>query len=319
MKLVTTHRLPEDAVRAISPDIEILQVAGEEALLRAAPDADAIIGGFGGSSGAQFERLVRAAKRVRWIHTSSAGVDPLFCPDFVSRDIVLTCAKGHAVGTLLAEHAFALVLALTRGIAVCARMKTWGRNSRAGRGVSELRGKTLGIVGFGGVGLALARRARAFDMDVVAVRRTPSDDAPEGVAVWGTDRLNDLLACSDAVVLTVPLTRETKGMFDRPAFERMKPTAILVNVGRGEVVDIEALIDALRNNRIAGAGLDVFEQEPLPDDSPLWDMENVVITPHIAGNSPDRAGRNLETVLENLRRFVQGRPLIGVVDKTAGY
>lgn len=319
MKLVTTHRLPEDAVRAISPDIEILQVSGEEALLRAAPDADVIIGGFGGSSGPQFERVLRAAKRVRWVHTSSAGVDPLLCPDLLTRDIVLTCAKGHAVGTLLAEHAFALLLALTRGIATCARMRTWGRNSGAGRGVSELRGKTMGIVGFGGVGLALARRARAFDMDVVAVRRTPSDDAPEGVAVWGADRLHDLLTRSDAVVLTVPLTRKTKGMFDRRAFERMKPTAILVNVGRGEVVDTAALIDALRNRRIAGAGLDVFEQEPLPDDSPLWDTENVVITPHIAGNSPDRAGRNLEAVLENLRRFVQGRPLIGVVDKAAGY
>lgn len=317
MKLVTTQRLPQETIRNISPDIEIVQVTGEEALLRAAPDADVIIGGFGGSSGAQFERLVRAAGRVRWIHTSSAGVDPLLCPEFLSRDIVLTCGKGHAVGTLLAEHAFALTLALTRGIASCARMKAWGRNSGAGRGVSELRGRTMGIVGFGGVGLALARRARAFDMDVVAVKRTPSDGAPEGVTLWG--RLNDLLARSDIVVITVPLTEETRGLFDRKTFERMKPTAILVNVGRGEVVDTAALIDALRDNKIAGAGLDVFEQEPLPDDSPLWGMENVVITPHIAGNSPDRSGRNLETVLENLRRFIQGQPLIGVVDKIAGY
>ncbi|MSS70098.1 MAG: D-2-hydroxyacid dehydrogenase [Candidatus Latescibacteria bacterium] len=316
MKLVTTHRLPEEAVRAISPDIEIIQVSGHDALLQAATDADAIIGGFGGTP---FRQILQAARRVRWIHTSSAGVDTLICPELLSRDIVLTCGKGHAVGTLLAEHAFALVLALTRGIAACARMKTWGRNTKTGRSVLELRGRTMGLVGFGGVGLALAPRARAFDMDVVAVRRTPPDSAPEGVTLWGMDRFPDLLARSDVVVASVPLTEETRGMFNRQAFERMKPTALLVNVGRGEVVDTVALVDALRDNKIAGAGMDVFEQEPLPDDSPLWGMENVIITPHIAGNSPDRGGRNQETVLENLRRFVQGQALIGAVDKSAGY
>ena len=319
MKLVTTGALPEDAVRAISPDIEIVRASGEEALVQAVTDADAILGGFGGNAGGTFERVVHAAKRVRWIHTSSAGVDPLLCPELLSRDIVLTCGKGHAVGTLLAEHAFALLLALTRNIAVCARQKTWGRNTPVGRGVTELRGKTMGIIGFGGVGVALTRRARAFDMDVLVVRRTPSGEAPEGTTVWGVDRLDDLLARADAVVITVPLTPDTKGMFGQRAFDRMKSGAVLVNVGRWEAVETSALIDALRAGRLAGAGLDVFEQEPLPDDSPLWGMDNVVITPHIAGNSPDRGGRNLETVLENLRRFINGQPLLGAVDKAAGY
>ncbi len=319
MKLVTTGALPEDAIRAISPDIEIVRAAGEEALLRAVSDADAILGGFGGNAGGTFERVVRAAKRVRWIHTSSAGVDPLLCPELLSRDIVLTCGKGHAVGTLLAEHAFALLLSLTRNIAVCARQKTWGRNTSVGRGVTELRGKTMGIVGFGGVGVALTRRARAFEMDVLAVRRTPSAETPEGATVWGVNRFDDLLARADAVVITVPLTPDTKGMFNRRAFDRMKPGAVLINVGRGEVVETSALVDALKGGRLAGAGLDVFDQEPLPDDSPLWGMDNAVITPHIAGNSPDRGGRNLETVLENLRRFVNGQPLLGVVDRAAGY
>ncbi|MFH1604184.1 MAG: D-2-hydroxyacid dehydrogenase [Pseudomonadota bacterium] len=319
MKLVTMQRLSEEAVRNIVPEIELVQVAGEEALLGASADADIVIGSFGVASGANFERLLQVAKRVRWIHTSRAGVDNLLTPEFLARDIILTCGKGYAAGRLLAEHAFALILARTRAVAVCARLKTWGENAPLRKIVFELGGKTMGLVGFGGVGTALARRAIGFEMNVLAVKRTPSAQAIDGVAVWGMDRFDELLARSDVVVVSVPLTSATKGMFGRSAFSKMKPGAILVNVGRGEVVDTAALIDALREGRLGGAGLDVFEQEPLPDDSPLWAMENVVITPHLSGASTERAARNLETILENIRRFVEGRPLLSAVDTTTGY
>ena len=319
MKIVTAQRLPEDLIRSIVPDVELVHVTGADALLDAAADADAVIGSFGVATGADFEALLRKAKRVRWIHTSRAGVDNLLIPEFVSRDIVLTCGKGHGAGRLLAEHAFALILARTRAIAVCARLKTWGENAPLRKIVFEIGGKTMGLVGYGGVGVALARRALAFEMNVLAVRRTPSAATADGVTVWGIERFDELLAQSDVVVVSVPLTPATRGMFNRRAFEKMKPGAILVNVGRGEVVDTAALITALREGRLGGAGLDVFEQEPLPDDSPLWGMENVVITPHLAGASTERAERNRETILENIRRFVDGRPLLGAVDKSTGY
>lgn len=318
MKLVSTQRLPEEALRNIAPGIELVQVSGEEALLGAVTDADIIIGNVRESEG-YFERVLRAAKRVRWVHNYGAGVESLLCPEFLSRDVVLSCGKGYSVGSQLAEHAFALILALTRGIAICARMKTWSKHGPVRATVSDLRGKTMGLVGFGGVGMATARRALAFEMNVLAVRRNPSNEVTEGVTAWGTERFYDLLERSDIVVVSVPLTSETRRMFNRRAFERMKTGAILVNVGRGEVVETAALVDALREGRLAGAGLDVFEQEPLPDDSPLWNLQNVVITPHLAGASPGRPGRNLEIVLENLQRFVDGRPLLSVVNKTTGY
>ena len=319
MKLVTTQRLPEADIRRIVPDIDFVHEPEQEAFLRAAVDADIVIATYGGTFGMDFEALLRSAKRVRWIHTSAAGVERLLTPEFLARDIALTCGKGHAAGTLLAEHAFALIFALTRGVYISARLKAWDKGPKIRQSVSELRGRTMGLVGFGGVGVALARRAIAFEMKVLAVRRTPSAATIEGATVWGMDRFDELLAHSDVVVVSVPLTPLTRGMFSRGAFDKMKPSAILVNVGRGEVVDTAALIEALRAGKLRGAGLDVFEQEPLPSDSPLWSMENVALTPHLAGHSLDRPVRNQQTILENLRRFVDGQPLLSAVDRVSGY
>ena len=235
-----------------------------------------------------------AARRLKWVHTSSAGVDALLCPELRETGAVLTCAKGEVVGSLLAEHAFALMLALTRGLVWCARQRRWDRGGQAGREAYELRGKTLGIVGYGGAGQALARRAAAFEMEVAAVKRTPPSQAPPEPlrTLWGFDRLDDLLAVADVVVSTLPGTPETRGVFDEGRFQLMKRAALFINVGRGEAVQPGALLRALQEGWIAGAGLDVTDPEPLPEDSPLWLMDNVLITPHIAGNSPERAGRN---------------------------
>lgn len=315
MKLVTLQKLDEAAVRSVVPDIEFVQSSRDE-LLDVVTDADILIG----SPGNVWESVLNVAPKLRWVHVSSAGVDRLVCPAFLNSDVTLTCAKGDVVGPLLAEHAFALMLGLTRGIAYCVRDGRWNRHDGdAGKKVFEVGGKTMGLVGFGGVGQHLARMAQAFDMDVIALRRQVVGDEPEGVTVWGTERFDDLLAESDVVVVSVPDTPETRGMFDADAFKKMKSSAFLITVGRGNTVDTDALVDALKNGEIGGAGLDVVDPEPLPDEHPLWQMRNVIITPHIAGNAPERAGRNQNLVLENLKRFAQGEPLTSAVDKTAGY
>ena len=183
----------------------------------------------------------------------------------------------------------------------------------------ELAGLTMGIVGLGGTGRELAKRAYGFGMRIVAV--DPKEvDVPDTVeACWKMDRLSDLLDQSDVVAVCAPLTAETEGMFDRRAFARMRNHALLINVTRGRIVDEEALLEALRSGAIGGAGLDVTPREPLPVDHPLWQMENVIVTPHAAGGSPNRMDRVVDLFCENLRRLLAGQPLLSVIDKRKGY
>ncbi|MBT4138389.1 MAG: D-2-hydroxyacid dehydrogenase [Candidatus Latescibacteria bacterium] len=315
MKLVALQKVDEAAVKEVVPDIEIVNTSRDQ-LLDVITDADILIG----SPGNLWEDVLKVSPQLRWVHVSSAGVDRMACPAFFNSEVTLTCAKGEVVGPLLAEHAFALMLGLTRGIALCVRDGRWNRREGdAGKKVFEVGGKTMGLVGFGGVGQRLARMAQAFDMNVIALRRAVVGDESDGVTVWGNDRLDDLLAASDVVVVSVPDTPDTRGMFNQDAFSKMKKSSFLITVGRGNTVDTDALVHALQHGEIAGAGLDVVDPEPLPDEHPLWQMRNVIITPHIAGNAPERAGRNQALVLENLKRFAQGEALESAVNKTAGY
>ena len=317
MKMVLRGPLNEDAARRIAPELTIVRADGEEALLEASADAEiAVMMGMGWLRGG-FAAFLQHAPKLRWFHCSSAGVDPLLCPEFIASDVVMTCAKGTPVGPLLAEHAFALMLSLSRGIAACVRLNRWDGRSDGARSAYELGGKTLGLVGYGGVGRALAVRARAFDMDVIAVRRHPESESD--VEQWGMERLGEMLARADVVVTTVPHTPETEGLFGAAEFARMKDSALLITVGRGQTVQTDALVEALNSGAIAGAGLDVVDPEPLPEDHPLWRCPNTGITPHMACNAPERAGRNEALVLENLRRFVEGQPLLSTVDKQLGY
>src|SRR5262249_37878724 len=174
---------------------------------------------------------------------------------------------------------------------------------------------TLGIVGLGQIGSEIARRGLAFGMRVLAVDPIQTSAPPGVVALWRLDRLRDLLGESDFVVIAAPHTPETVKLFQRPQFQQMKPSACRVNTGRGAIVDLQALVAGLRAAEIGGAGLDVFETEPLPPSHPLWRMPNVILTPHVAGNSPRIAERHLAVLLENVRRFVAGKPLKNVVDK----
>jgi D-2-hydroxyacid dehydrogenase (NADP+) len=319
MKMVLRGTLNEEEALRLVPNLEIVRADGEEELLAASADADiAVMMGMGWLRGG-FAAYLAHAKKLRWFHCSSAGVDPLLCPEFIASDVVMTCAKGAPIGPLLAEHAFALMLSLTRGIAACARLGRWDGRADGARSAYELGGKTLGLVGFGGAGQALAKRARAFEMEVIAVRRRPEASGDRGIEQWGMERFGEMLNRADIFVVTVPHTPETEGLFGPAEFAQMQNHALLITIGRGQTVQTDALVAALNNGKIGGAGIDVVEPEPLPDDHPLWQCPNTVITPHMAGNAPERAARNEELVLENLSRFAKGQPLLSAVDKTLGY
>ncbi|HCB33773.1 MAG TPA: D-2-hydroxyacid dehydrogenase [Acidimicrobiaceae bacterium] len=268
------------------------------------------------------KRLFEAAPKLRWVHATASGVDMFMYPEFVDSDVVLTGEKG-LVGGHLADHAFGLLLALTRRIATAVRLGAagWDDEQRARMRFSELEleGLTMGVLGFGGTGRHLARRATAFGMAVLAM--DVADVAPgEGVdRVGGLSDLDDIVAASDVVAVALPLTEGTRGLFDDAMFARMKPTAILLNVTRGEIVDGAALERALAAGVIGGAALDVVPVEPLPADSPLWRFDNCVMTPHTAGASQHRGRRNLERFCRNLVALREGLPLEGVVDKQAGF
>jgi len=183
----------------------------------------------------------------------------------------------------------------------------------------ELTGKVMGIIGLGGTGIEVARRAAVFGMEVIAIEPEDMQEPDFVKEIWKPERFHDLLECSDVVTICAPLTDETRGMFDMNAFRKMKRTAILINVTRGGITDGPALMKALAEKLIAAAGLDVTPEEPLPSDSPLWNMDNVIITPHTSGGSPARMDRLVELFCENLQRFLEDMPLLCVIDKQKGY
>jgi len=264
------------------------------------------------------------AQKLRWIHAPTAAVHQLLFPELVASNVVLTNA--HEVhGPVVAEHVIALIFALAKKIPQAARLqqrRTWGQDAMWNEGPRprEVADATLGLIGLGSIGNRVARMAASLGMRVIAVREHPEKERPEGVAaVYAPAQLNDLLSQSDYVVVTAPLTEATRGLINTDRLGAMRPDAYLINVGRGPQVDATALADALRNRRIAGAALDVFEQEPLPAESPLWELENLLITPHTAGLTEKLWQRHYALFSENLRRYLAREPLLFVVDKHKGY
>jgi len=264
------------------------------------------------------------AQKLRWIHAPTAAVHQLLFPELVASNVVLTNA--HEVhGPVVAEHVIALIFALAKKIPQAARLqqrRTWGQDAMWNEGPRprEVADATLGLIGLGSIGNRVARMAASLGMRVIAVREHPEKERPEGVAaVYAPAQLNDLLSQSDYVVVAAPLTEATRGLINTDRLGAMRPDAYLINVGRGPQVDATALADALRNRRIAGAALDVFEQEPLPAESPLWELENLLITPHTAGLTEKLWQRHYALFSENLRRYLAREPLLFVVDKHKGY
>jgi phosphoglycerate dehydrogenase-like enzyme len=260
--------------------------------------------------------LFDAAPKLRWFQALTAGVDQLTERGLLDRGFTVTKVSGLA-SNAIAEYAMASMLMLAKGLHTMIRNQAEHR--WAFRFNAELRGKTVGIVGYGSIGKATARLAKAFGMRVVACRRRSGDPDPDCDRMRPYTALHELLGESDFVVLSVPLTEETRGLIGADELRAMRRTAYLVNVARGPVVDQEALIAALREGTIAGAGLDVFDPEPLPEDSALWDLPNVIITPHISGAIEGYGHRASELFVANLRRFLAGEPLENVVDPVLTY
>ena len=314
MKVLINDRLDDHhiaQIRSAFAAIDLIIPTSLDDALAVMPEIDII---FGGMSREMFKR----AERLKWVQTWGAGVDGMMYPEFVHSEVLLTSAKG-TVGVHLSEHAMALLLGLTRGIARAIRTSDWNERMPIRHASWELIDKTMGIVGLGGTGQHVAVRAHAFGMKIIAVD-AELVDVPDCVsACWPMDRFCDLLSASDIVVVCCPLTKETHGLFDRVAFGKMQSHALLINVTRGKIVDEGALLAALENGQIAGAGLDVTPQEPLPDDHPLWRMPNVIVTPHTAGGSPNRQDRTVNLFCENLRRFRKGEDMLSVIDKQKGY
>jgi len=266
--------------------------------------------------------LVLQMPRVRWFQQWGAGVDWLMNhPEIVERDVIITNVSGvHAIP--ISEHIFALLLALARRIPEAVQAQKahqWYRQEMGMSEVFELAGKTMVLVGVGDIGARTAKIAASMDIRVIGVRRNPERPAPGIERMVGPAQLREVLPEADLLVLTVPLTPETEHLIGEAELRLLKPTSILVNIGRGRTVDQAALVRALQEGWIGGAGLDVTDPEPLPADSPLWDMPNVLITAHYSGRTPAYEERAMEIFLDNLARYVSGQPLRNVVDKRLGY
>ena len=325
----------------ISPAIDIdrlqrlREVAGSLEIINCQDAAQAreMIHDAEGFFGKLTPELLSNARRLRWVQSPTASLEHYLFPELIEHPCVLTNMRG-LFSDVIADHVFGFVLCFARQLHTYIRRQTcseWtpvgGETERSlfslgpatvseiDRRHQHLSDMTLGVVGAGEIGREVLRRAAAFGMKRLAV--DPLCRSVPGVLddVWPTTRLNDLLAESDYVVIAAPHTPETAKLFRTSRFEAMKRSAVLINIGRGAIVDLADLTAALQNGLIAGAGLDVFETEPLPAEHPLWRMDNVIITPHVAGASPRIAERHLATLMENVRRFVAGGTLLNIVDK----
>ena len=332
MKFVIYPGVDEDRLgrirEAAGPSIVFNAATENEAIVESA-NADAFLGKI-------TPAILAATNQLRWVQSFTASLEHYIFPELVNHPCTLTNMRG-LFSDVIADQVMGYVVCFARNLHTYIRNqleRKWepagGEGARvsfaAGPGVvnpidlvhRHLPDQTLGVVGLGAIGSEIACRAAAFHMRVIAIDpvRTTS---PEVEWVRPPERLNDLLGESDYVVIAAPHTPKTAQMFGREQFPRMKRSAYLINIGRGAIVSLVDLVDALRAGAIAGAALDVFEQEPLPQEHPLWGFPNVILTPHVAGYSPRIAERHLRVLLENVTRFRTGAPLLNVVDKQAWY
>lgn len=304
-------------LEASAPNLEVIVGLAPEAALARAEQAHGVDVAYA------TPEFMAAASNLAWVQVPFAGVDRFVGTEHIGANpsIVLTNLRAVHAPTI-ADHAFGLLLTLTRDLPVHLANRasgTWDRDGSGRLTPVALPGRTLFVVGLGGIGNEVAKRAKGFGMRVLASRRSAAE-APPWVDELGTaDQLHEFLPRADVVVVCVPLTNETEGLFDTAAFDALKPGAFFVNVARGRIVDTDALVAALESGRLAGAGLDVTAPEPLPADHVLWSMPNVVITPHVAGRAELTEQRRGAMYVEQLRRFAAGEALFNVVDRDAGY
>ena len=305
--------VPEGLAAVAGDGVDLRFAPGEAELRRALPEADVVFAWDNGSPS-----LVDAwplATRVRWVQGVGAGIDKLLFPGLLESDVVLTNAHGMFDRTI-AEYALGVILYFAKELAATVELQR--RHEWRYRPLARVAGTRLVVVGAGPIGRAIALMARSMAMDVTVVGRSARDDDEFG-RIEASEHLPSLLGNADYVIAALPLAPGTRGLIGARAFAAMRPGAVFLNLGRGPVVDEAALIDALREGRLSGAGLDAFEREPLPPDSPLWDMPNVIITPHVSGSSDGTDRCANEIVLENIRRFAKGEALMNVVNYEHGY
>jgi D-2-hydroxyacid dehydrogenase (NADP+) len=314
-KIVTVHELGPKHLSRLKeefPDLEVVYCNDRSRLSEYLPGAQGVIG-----HGMNAD-LLKQFPDIKWLHSYGAGVDNLLFPELIESDVVVTNNSGvHASN--IAEHLIGMMLVFTRRFLFCfhnQQAHAWEREASAG---VELGYQTLAVVGLGDIGHALAVRAKALGMHVIGSRRQ-SDQPMEGVdEIYSPDRLHEMIAKADHVAITLPFTPRTLGLFGKREFEVMKDSAIIYNIGRGDIIKQDELIDALNSGTIAGAGLDVVTPEPLNEDSPLWDTPGVFITPHSSGATPYYWDRGIEIVIKNIHRIRNDEPLFNVVDKREGY
>jgi len=307
----------EHRLREAFSSIEFEQIADYSNLSEKIADADALISWT--IKPEQFQH----AKQLKWIHSPAAAVHQLMFPELVNSAVMVTNAR-DVHGPVVAEHIMAVLMALAKRLPDAVLMqekKHWGQGDMLKflPPVREVRGAKVCLVGMGSIGRAFTRMAKAMGMEVTVVREHPERGSEEADGVAGVSSLEKVLPTADYVVLAAPLTATTKGMINAKTISCMAKHSCLINVSRGPLVDDAALIEALRSGQIAGAALDVFAEEPLPQTSPYWEMENVLVTPHSAAITSRLWERHFVQISENLRRFIAGETLISLVDKTKGY
>jgi len=304
-----------DWLREAAPGLEIIGVQSPAEALAAAPGADAVLGFC-------TPEIVAAGNELRWIQVMSAGVESCVAIEALrERDILLTNMQ-RVAGPVMAEHVFAMLLALTRGIddyLAAQRKGAWHPGAVDRERMLTLRHKTLLVVGLGGIGSEVARLGHAFGMNVIATRASSRKGPPYVSYVGLPEELGELATRADVVVNTAPLTPATTGLFDAQFFDTVKRGAYFINVGRGASVKTAALTDALADGRLSGAGLDVTDPEPLPEGHPLWSASNLIITPHVSASIDTGREDRWLIVRENLARYAAGEPLLSVVDIERGY
>ena len=308
-RLAMLEALPEETCLAIGETAAAFRWS--------AAAADAI---FNWSGTRELLREVLAmAPAARWVHTRSAGLDDLLTPELAAHPAILTNASG-VFSPSLGEFVLGAILYFAKDFRRLVRNQSAGVWEQFD--VPFIEGQTVGIVGYGDIGRAVAARVRAMGMRVLALKRhaaPPGHADPPAERIYGPEGLSEMLAQCDYVVISTPLTAETRGMIDEPALAAMRREAVLVNVGRGPVVDEPALIQALSRGLIKGASLDVFDREPLPPGHPFYGLENVLLSPHSADHTPDWLERAMRQFLEQFERFRKGEPLLNVVNKKLGY
>jgi phosphoglycerate dehydrogenase-like enzyme len=327
MKILIVHYHPfelwhapawlRERLQSEFPQLKVLQLPNYDRVPEEIADTDVFIGWF-----LRPEQFV-AAKKLKWIHSPAAAVHQLMFPEVVGSSVLVTNSTG-VHGPVVAEHALAVLLALAKRLPQAMRYqakKKWSQEQlwQERPRPREVDGATVAVIGMGVIGSEFTRRAKALGMKVLAVRENPGKGTGGADEVFGPSQIDEVVPRADYVLLCTPVTPATTHIMNRARLKKMKPDAYLINVARGTLIDEPDLLEALRNRTIAGAALDVFEEEPLPEQSPFWELDNVLITPHTAAVTERLWERHFHLIVENLNRFMAGKPLLYEVDKRRGY